>query len=112
MDILLQNDDTEPWQMRLVVELDSGERVFQTEETIPADDGEHLGEGLIEGAFKGTSGDRFTARARLEEEPAGTFDYEITCPTGNRMSLLVEHQPFPAHDGEPVHYVADRCGDV
>ena len=107
VDVLLQNDDTEPWQMEIVVERDSGERVFRTEETIPA--GHDVGEVLIKDAFEGASGDRFTVRARLEGDPAGTFDYEITCSTDNRMNLLVEHQPFPAYDGEPVHYVADTC---
>lgn len=107
VDVLLQNDDTEPWQMELIVERDSGERVFRTEETIPA--GHDIGEVLIEDAFEGESGDRFTVRARLEEEPVGTFEYEITCSTDNRMNLLVEHDPYPAYDGEPIHYVADTC---
>lgn len=107
MDVLLQNDDTEPWRVEVVVERDSGKRVSRTEETIPA--GHDVGEVLIKDAFEGVSGDRFTVRAKLEGESAGTFDYVITCSTDNRMNLLVEKDPYPAYDGEPIHYVANTC---
>lgn len=107
VDVLLQNDDTEPRQVEVVVERASGEPVFRTDEIIPP--GHDLGEVLVEDGFEGASGDRFTVRARLDEEPAGTFEYEITCPIDNRLNLLVEHQPDAVSDGEPIHYVADRC---
>ncbi len=110
VDVLLQSDDTEKWRMTVAVERDTGEEVFRTEETIPADDGT-LGEVLIEDAFEGTSNDQFTVRAWLDGESEGTFDYEITCPDGNRFSLLVEHQPYRLGDGEPVDYVADWCAE-
>lgn len=109
--VLLQNDDTEAWPLTVAVERDGGEEVFRTEETVPADDGEDLGEVLIEDAFEGASRDRLSVRAWLDGEPAGTFDYEITCADENRFSLLVEHRPRAGDDGEPVDYVADRCGD-
>lgn len=96
--------------MTVAVERDTGEEVFRTEETIPADDGT-LGEVLIEDAFEGTSNDQFTVRAWLDGEPAGTNDYKITCPDDNRFSLLVEHQPYRFDDGQPVDYVARWCAE-
>jgi hypothetical protein len=111
VDVLLQNDDTGEWQMTVAVEDTAGEEVFRTDKTIPADTGEDLGEVLVEDAFRGNSDDQFTVQAWLESEPAGTFDYEITCPDDNRFSLLVEHTPYDPDDGEPVDYVADRCGE-
>lgn len=110
VDALLQSDDTEEWQMTVAVERDTGEEMFRTEETIPADDGT-LGEVQIEDAFEGTSSDQFTVRVWLDGESAGTFDYEITCPDGNRFSLLVEHRPYSPDDGEPVDYVAKWCAE-
>lgn len=111
VNVLLQNDDTEEWRVRVVVEDTTGEEVLRTTKTVPADTGEDLGEALVDDAFRGTVGDRFAVRAWLEDEPAGTFDYEITCPEDNRFSLLVEHTPFDPDDGEPLDYVADRCGE-
>lgn len=108
VNVLLQNDDSEEWQMTVAVEDTTGEEVFQTEKTIPADSGEDLGEVLIEDAFRDNSGDQFTVQTQLDGEPAGTFDYEITCPDDNRFSLLVEHRPYNPDDGEPV---ADRCAE-
>lgn len=110
VDVLLQSDDTEEWQMKVAVERDTSEEVFCTEESIPADDGT-LGEVLIEDAFEGSSSDQFTVRVWLDGEPEGTFDYEITCPDDNRFSLLVEHQPYSPDDGDPVDYVADWCAE-
>lgn len=110
VDVLFQNDDFEEWQVRVTVEDTTGEEVFRIEKIIPADSGEDLGEVLVEDAFTGNSGDQFTVQAWLEGEPAGTFDYEITCPDDNRFSLLVEHTPYEPDDGEPIDYVADRCG--
>jgi hypothetical protein len=109
VDVLLQNDDTEAWQLTVAVERESGDELFRTENTIPADDGT-LGEVLVEDAFEGSSGDRFIVRVWLDDDPAGTFDYEITCPRANRLSLLVEHHDNHA-DGEPVDYVPDRCAE-
>lgn len=109
VDVLLQNDDTDEWQLTVAVEDGTGEEVFRTEETVPADDGEDLGVVRIEDAFKGTTGDQFTVQTWLDGEPAGTFDYEITCSDDNRFSLLIEHTPYDPDDGEPVDYVADRC---
>lgn len=111
VNVLLQSDDTEEWQMTVAVERETGEEAFRTEETVPADDGINLGEVRIEDAFEGTSGDQFTVRAWLEGEPEGTYDYEITCPTDNRFSLLVEHEPYSSSDGEPLHYVDRWCAD-
>lgn len=111
VNVLLQNDDTREWQMVVAVEDSAGQDVFRTEKAIPADTGEDLGEVLIDDAFRGQSGDRFTVEVWLEGEAAGTFDYEITCPDDNRFSLLVEHQPYTPDDGEPVDYVPDRCGE-
>ena len=108
VDVLLQSDDTEEWSMTVTVERDSDGEVFQTTESIPADDGD-LGEVLIEDAFEGTSDDQFTIRVWLNSEQAGTFEYEITCDEDNRFSLLVEHQPYSPSDGEPVDYVSHRC---
>ena len=110
VDVLLQSDDTEAWPLTVTVESETGADVFRTTETTPADDGTSLGEVLVEDAFEGSSGDRFTVRATLDGEQAGTFDYEITCPRDNRFSLLVEHHENH-DDGEPVHYVADACTD-
>lgn len=111
VDVLLQNDDTEERRLTVAVEGDTDGELFRTEETIPADDGEDLGEVRIEHAFEGTTDDHFTVRVWLDGEPAGTFDYEITCPDENRFSLLVEHEPYSPDDGEPVDYVPDRCGE-
>jgi hypothetical protein len=109
VEVLLQNDDTEAWRLTVAVEDDAGEEVFRTEETIPADTGEDLGEVPIEDAFSGAPDERFVVRAWLRGESVGTFDYEITCPDENRFSLLVEHQPYTPDDGDPVDYVADWC---
>lgn len=111
VDVLLQNDDTEEWQMTVAVERDTDEEMLRAEETIPADDGEVLGEVLIEDAFEGTPDDQFTVRVWLDGEPAGAFDYEITCPNDNRFSLLVEHRPYSPDDGGPVDYVAGWCAE-
>jgi hypothetical protein len=111
VDVLLQNDDTEAWPLTVAVETESGGERFRTEETIPADTGEDLGEVLIEDAFEGAAGDQFAVQVWLDGEPAGTFEYEITCPDDNRISLLVEHEPYTPDDGEPVDYVPDRCGE-
>lgn len=111
VDVLLQSDDIEEWLMTVVVERDSDEEVFRTEETIPPNDGVNLGEALIENAFKGMSNDQFTIRVWLKGESAGTFEYEITCDEDNRFSLLVEHRPYSPNDGKPVDYVSDRCAE-
>lgn len=110
MDVLLHNDDTEPWELTVVVAQDAGEQVFETTETIPADDGVDLGKIRVESAFKGTRNDQFTVRAWLADEPAGTFEYEVTCPDDNYIALLVEHQPYHG-DGEPVHYNSHWCAN-
>lgn len=110
VDVLLQNDDTEEWPLTVAVERDD-EELFRTEETIPRDTGEDLGEVLVEDAFEGTSGEEFTVRTWLDGDPAGTFDYEITCSEDNYVSLLVEHRPYSPDDGEPVDYVPRRCGE-
>lgn len=111
VNVLLQNDDNEAWQLTVAVKDETDKEVFRSEETIPADTGEDLGEVLIEEAFKGTTDDQFAVQVWLEGEPAGTFDYEVTCPEDNRFSLLVEHTPYEPDDGEPVDYVPDRCGE-
>lgn len=111
VEVILQNDDTEEWQMTVVVEQDSEEEVFRTEEVIPADDGEDLGEVRIENAFEGTSTEQFTVHVWLKSESAGTFDYEITCQDNNYFNLLVEYQPYSHDSKEPVHYVPHRCAD-
>lgn len=111
VNVLLQNDDTQEWPLLVAVEDTTGSEVFQTEQTIPADTGEDLGEVLLEDAFSGNSGDQFTVRTRLDGDSAGTFDYEITCQDDNWFSLLIEHRPYDPDDGEPVDYVPDRCAD-
>lgn len=108
VNVSLQNDDTEEWQLTVAVEDVAGEEVFGTVETVPADTGEDLGEVLIEDALEGTTGDQSTVHVWLDGELAGTFDNEVTCPEENRFSLLVEHTPYDPDDGEPVDYVADR----
>lgn len=97
--------------MTVAVEGETGEEVFRVEETIPADDGTVLGEVLVENAFEGALGDRFTVHAWFDGEPSGTFDYEITCRNDNRFSFLVVHRSYRSDDGEPIDYVADRCAD-
>jgi len=109
VDVLLQNDDSRAWSMTVAVESETGEEVFRATETVPADDGT-LGELLLEDAFEGTDGDRFTVGAQLDGDPAGTYDYEITCPEDNRFSLLVEHDPDGSGAG-PVDYVDRWCND-
>lgn len=111
VEVLLQSDDTAEWSMTVTVEGDTDEEVFRTEESIPPDDGEDLGEVRIENAFEGMSGDRYTINVWLGGEPAGLFEYEITCDDDNRFSLLVEHRPYSPDDGEPVDYVPHRCGE-
>lgn len=93
------------------VEDETGKEVFQTEETIPPNDGEDLGEVLIEDAFTGSSGDQFTVQAWLDGEPADTFDYEITCSEDNRFTLDVEDRPFSSGNGDLVEYVDRWCAD-
>lgn len=109
VNVLFHNDDSEELRVRVTVEDTSGREVYRTEETVPSDSGEGLGEVLVENAFDGSSGDRFTVQVWVEGEPAGTFDYEITCPEDNRFSVLVEHNPYESGDGEPVHYVSRTC---
>lgn len=108
VEVILHNDDTEPWQLTVLVEGDTGEQVFRTEERIPADDGNNLGEVRVGDAFTGRLGDQFTVTTWLDAESAGTFEYEITCSADNYISLLVEHRSHRG-DGEPVHYVPHRC---
>ena len=110
VDVLLHNDDTKPWELTVVVAQDTGEQVFETTETVPVDDGVNVGEIRIESAFEGSQTDQFTVRTRLAGEPAGTFEYEVTCPDDNYIALLVEHQSH-RDDGEPVHYNAHWCAD-
>lgn len=88
--------------MTVAVERVTAEEVFRAEKTIPADDG-ILGEGLIEDAFEGTSDDRVKVQVWLDDEPAGTFDQEITCPADNRFGVLVVHLHYSPDDGEPVN---------
>jgi len=108
--IQLRNEDTRAeWQLTVGVEDETGEEVFRTEESIPPNDGQDLGEVRIEDAFRGRTGDRFTVRAWLDGEPAGTFDYEITCQEDNRFTLDVEDRPFSAGDGDLVAYVDRWC---
>jgi hypothetical protein len=107
VNVLLQNDDDREWPLTVAVERDD-EELFRTEETVPADDGTGLGEVRIEDAFDGTDGEGVTVRAWLDGEPAGTFDYTVTCSEDNRFSLLVEHD---ATTGDSVDYVARRCGE-
>ncbi|WP_276257602.1 hypothetical protein [Haloglomus litoreum] len=107
VNVLLQNDDDREWPLTVAVERD-GEELFRTEETVPADDGTGLGEVRIEDAFEGTDGEGFTVRAWLDGDPAGTFEYTVTCPEDNRFSLLVEHD---ATTGDALDYVARRCGE-
>lgn len=111
VNVLLQNDDTRAWPVTIAVEDTNGEVVFRTAETVPADTGEDLGEVLVEDAFQARSGDRVTVRTWLDGDPAGTFDYELTCKSDNRFSLLVEHEPYDPDDGELVDYVPHRCGE-
>lgn len=109
VDLRLLNDDTEEWPMKVAIERDTEGEIFRTEETIPADNGEDLGEVVIEDAFNGTSDDQFTVRVWLNGEQTGTFEYEITCDDDNRFNLLIEHRPYNPDDGEPVAYVPARC---
>lgn len=95
--------------MTVAVEDGTDEEAFRTKETIPPDDGEDLGEVLIENAFVGTSGDPFTVRVWIDGEPAGTFDYEITCNEYDYFSLLGEHRLYGPDDGESVDYVSRWC---
>lgn len=112
VDVLLRNEDRQTeWQLTVAVETDSGETVFQTEETIPPNDGEDLGEVLIEDAFTGTSGDQFTVQAWLNGEQTGPFDYEITCSEDNRFTLDIEDRPFNSDDGDVVEYVDRWCAE-
>lgn len=110
VDVLLHNDDTKAQELRVVTTDDSGERVFETTKTIPADDGTNVGLVRFHSAFEGVPGENFTVRAWFDGEPAGTFDYEVTCPEDNYVALLVEH---PSHrgDGEPVHYNEHWCAN-
>jgi hypothetical protein len=106
--VLLDNDDTEAQTLRVVITDGSDERVFETTETIPADDGAGTGRVRIDSAFAGTPGDDFTVRAWFGGESAGTFDYEVTCPEDNYVALLVEHRSHRS-DGVPVHYNDHWC---
>lgn len=64
VDVLLRNEDARAeWQLAVAVEDEASEEVFRTEETIPPNDKGELGEVLIEDAFMGMSGDRFTVQA-------------------------------------------------
>ena len=110
VDVLLHNDDKEPWELTVVVARDAGEQVFETTETVPADDGVNLGKRRIESAFEGTRNEQFTVRAWLAGEPAGTFEYGVTCPEDNYVALLVRHQPNLG-DGEPLQYNSHWCAN-
>jgi hypothetical protein len=107
VNVLLQNDDDREWPVTVAVEQDD-EELFRAEETLPADDGTGLGEVRIEDAVEGTDGEGFTVRAWLDGEPAGSFDYTVSCSEDNRFSLLVEHE---ATAGDTLDYVARRCGE-
>lgn len=108
--VLLDNDDTEAQELRVVIQDGSDDRVFETTKTIPADDGTGVGRVRIESAFEAMPGADFTVRAWFDGEPAGTFDYEVTCPEDNYIALLVEHRSHRG-DGQPVHYNDHWCAD-
>lgn len=108
--LLLDNDDTEPQEVTVVITRGSGERVFETTKTVPADDGVSVRGVQFDSAFEGLPGDKFTVQAWFEEDPAGTFDYEVTCPKDNYIALLVEHRSY-RDDREPIHYNDHWCAN-
>jgi hypothetical protein len=108
--VLLHNDDTDARELRVVVTADPDERVFETTETIPADDGTGLGRVRIDSAFEGRPGDEFTVRAWFDGESTRSFDYEVTCPEDNYVALLVDHRPDQG-GGEPVQYNDHWCAN-
>lgn len=108
--VLLHNDDTEPQELTVVISRGSDKVVFETTKTIPADDGHDLGRVRIESAFEGQVGDEFTVRAWFDGNPAGTFNYEITCSEDNYIALLVRHRTHRG-DGEPVLYNGHWCAE-
>ena len=110
VDVRLRNlDRQDNWKLTVAVEEKTGDEVFRTDESIPANDGEDPGEVLVENALRGVSGDHFTIKVWLDGEQAGIFDYKITCSENNQLTLDVEERPFRTANGEPVEYVARRC---
>lgn len=108
--VLLDNDDTEPQELKIEITNASDERVFETTETIPADDGTEVGRVRSDAAFTGVPGQEFTVRAWFDGESAGPFDYEITCSEDNYVALLVKHRSHRG-DGEPVQYNDHWCAN-
>lgn len=106
--VLLDNDDTEPQEVTVVITRGSGEQVFETTKTIPADDGVNVGRVRLDSAFEGLPGDEFTVQAWFDGDPAGTFEYEVTCPEDNYIALLVEHRSHRDDEG-PIHYNDHWC---
>lgn len=67
-----------------------GERVFQTEKTVPADDHDDSGQVSFPAAFRASEGDQFDVKVDIlemeidtYEGPIKTFEYEVTCADNN-----------------------------
>jgi hypothetical protein len=88
-----------------------GEEVVRITRRVPASDPEKGAEVVkISDAFEGTDGERFTVDVLLNNHPADTYDYKVTCANVDSADgVWCIMNPATSENGQRTNLVSNHC---